>query len=369
MKKIIIILILMLSSMLTGCFNYRDLNRVVFSTSVVVDVNDDGSPILYIEAFKPLRGSGKDSGKGERLLFMAKGKTILEAIRDADLSTSYKLNFTQNKAVIFTKKSAEYGIDNFIDIFDRAQEFLSRQYVFVYFGETEKLLKAKLKDEEYIGLHLADLIQNQGTSSRTVEINIHDYYNQRLIGDDVSLVTVIDIKKGQPEEKLEVNGAVVVKNDKMVSYLQKQDGQKYNFLMNNIVSGTLEPENPEDKNKFVTLEILRSKTRTKLTYKNNRILLKKEIDIKTTFAETQKSIKFNQSELNKIKASAEFNVKSLCTQLFDEYKKNGLDIFQIQEEFERQYPKEKKIDDIIKKTDIQIEVNLQIEGTLNTMDF
>ncbi len=371
MKKIMIVSILILASMLTltGCFNYKDLNRVVFSTSVVVDIDDDGNPILYIEAFKPLRGAGKGSEKGERLLFKAKGKTLLEAIRDADLSTSYKLNFTQNKALIFTQKSALYGIDNFIDIFTRSEEFLIREYVFVYFGDTEKLLKTKFKDEEYIGLYLADLIQNQGASSRTVELNLYDYNNQRLTGSRINLVTVIDMKKDQPQDKLEVNGAVVMKDDKMVSYLQKQEGQKYNFLMNNIVLGTLEPENPVDKNKYVTLEILRSRTRTSLSYKNSKVILKKTIDIKTSLSEAQKKIRFSQDNIDKLKANAEYNVRTFCTGLFKDYEKMGLDIFGIEEEFARKYPKEKLPDNIIMNTELQIEVNVQIEGSSVLNDF
>lgn len=371
MKKLVMFLaeLLTLNMLLTGCYSYKDLNRVVFATSVVIDEDGAGNPILYIEAFQPVRMSNKESGKGERLLFRSTGKTIFEAIRDADVSTSYKINFTQNKAVIFTKRAAESGIDKYMDIFDRSVEFIIRQYVYVYLGDVQRLLNAKLKDNQYIGLYLVDLIHNEAGTPRTVEKNINDYFNQRLLGSGVSLVTVIDLKGQQLEDKLEVNGAVVLKHDKYADYLPKNAGMKYNLLTNKLSAGSLEVDNPDSKKAFITLEISSSNTNTKLVYGNDKITLYKNIDVRVSLLEAQKAFTASEESLNKLKSIAEYNVKSLCTDFFNEYKKKGLDIFCIQEEFQRRYPKEKPIPDIIKKTELVLLVNIQIQDTVATQDF
>ena len=92
------------------------------------------------------------------------------------------------------------------------------------------------------------------------------------------------------EPKLEVNGGAVIKKDKMVSIITRDEGQGFNFLMNNVSGGTLEITNPDDINKFVTLEILKSKTKTEVDYDDNIVHLKKKIKVKVDFGEAQKRI-------------------------------------------------------------------------------
>ncbi len=117
---------------------------------LIIDVDDNGNPILYAEAFKGVRG--QPEGMDERILFKGKGKTMFEAVRDMNATSSYKLNYTQNKVIIFTQKAAEFGLDNFIDFLDRDQELLIRPYIAVYTGDPEKLMKLKIIQEKYIGL-------------------------------------------------------------------------------------------------------------------------------------------------------------------------------------------------------------------------
>ena len=58
-KKILVIicLILMNCFSMTSCFSYRDINKLLFVTAIIIDVDDNNNPILYAEAFKGIRGA------------------------------------------------------------------------------------------------------------------------------------------------------------------------------------------------------------------------------------------------------------------------------------------------------------------------
>ncbi|MGH4137211.1 Ger(x)C family spore germination protein [Clostridium sp.] len=367
-RKILIIgLIIMNCFSMSSCFSYRDINKVLFITAVIVDVDNTGNPIIYGEALKGLRGVAPQ-GMDERILFKGTGKTMFEAVRNMNATSSYKLNYTQNKAIIFTQKAAELGLDNFIDFLDRDQELLIRPYIAVYKGDPEKLIKLNIAQEKYIGLFLVQLIENIGASSRAVELDLNEFYNQRNVGDKTNVITIIDITKDSLEPKLEVNGGAVIKDDKMVSVLSRDEGQGFNFLMNTILGGTLEITNPCDINKFVTLEIKKSKTTTKVSYYDNIVHLKKKIVVKVDFGDAQKCISLTDENISKIQQTSEKNILKACNDVFQKYKGMEVDIFDICEEFNRKYPKI-KIENIISKTDIEVEAEVHIMNTGDVKNF
>jgi len=366
-KNLVISLIVMNCFIMTSCFSYRDINKVSFVTALMIDVDDSGKVILYAEGFKGIRGAAPE-GMDERVLFKGMGKTVFEAVRDMNAISSYKLNYTQNKVLIFTQKAAEFGLDNFIDFLDRDQELLIRPYIAVYRGDPEKLMKLNLIQEKYIGVLVNEIIENIGASSRAVILSFNDYLNQRNIGDRANVVTIIDIKKDSLQAKLEINGGAVIKHDKMVSTITREEGQGFNFLMNSVSGGTLEITNPLDINKFITLEILKSKTKTEVNYYDNVIHLKKKIKVNVDFGEAQKKIILTSDNIKKIQEKSKDNIVRACNELFQKYKEKGMDIFDIEEQFYAKYPKI-KIDNIINKTDLKVEVDVEIMNTGDVKNF
>ena len=367
-KKLLIIICLIMScTTMSACFNYRDINKLLFVTALVIDVDDQGNPIVYAEAFRGVKGATPE-GTDERILFNATGKTLFEAVRNVNATSSFKLNYTQNKVVIFTRKAAEFGVSDFVDFLDRDQELLVRPYIAVYPGNPEQLMKLKLDQEKYIGFFISELIQNIGSDPRAVILTLNDFYNQRVAGDKTSVLPIIDIPKDSLESKLEIDGGAVIQNDKMISILATDEGLGFNFLSDEIASGTLEVTNPCDINKFVTLEIRKSKTKTDISYDHNIVHLKKKIKVMVDFGEAQNNINLTKANVVKIQQQAGENILESCNKLFEKYKITGVDIFSIKDKFHEKYPSI-KINDIIKKTKLEVKVEVEIKNTGTTRNF
>ncbi|MGL5378874.1 MAG: Ger(x)C family spore germination protein, partial [Clostridium sp.] len=105
------LIILLFPILLCGCFNYQDINKVTFTTSIIFDTDDFGNVIVYLDCVKPYRSTNESSDKGRRIIYKGIGKTALEALKDVNLASSYELNYSQNRAYIFTEKAAREGID------------------------------------------------------------------------------------------------------------------------------------------------------------------------------------------------------------------------------------------------------------------
>lgn len=367
-KKILVVILIIINCfIMSSCFSYKDINRILFVTSLMVDVDDEGKPVLYCEAFRGTR-EGESEGIDQRVVFKGTGKTVFEAARDMNAIATFKLNYSQNKVIIFTERAAEFGVSDFIDFLDRDQELLVRPYIVVYRGDPEKLMKEEIIQEKYIGLLILRIIENVGASSRAVTRSFNEFYNQRNIGDKTNVVTIIDFKKDTMEAKLQINGGAVIKEDKMVSVLSREEGQGFNFLLDNVDGGTLEITNPCDINKFVTLEIRSSKTKTEMYYYDNTIHLKKKIMVEVDFGESQKKIVLTEENINKIQDKSADNIEKACNDVFKKYKDMGMDIFDIEQNFYAKYPKI-KIEDYIGITELEVEADVQIMNTGDVKNF
>lgn len=364
MRKALVCFFLISCIFLNGCYSYKDINNVVFVTAVIFDINKEGQPVIYLEIFKPAKSASKSSEKAQRIVLKGTGKTAFEALNDINLSSSYTIDYTQNKAIIYTKRAAEYGINNFLDIFRRDIHFVIRPELAVYIGDVERIAKGSFQEEQYVGLFLWDLIMNIGQSSRTVESDISDYLTRRTGTSKSTVLTVIKVAEDQPQETLIVEGGAIIKQDKMVDLLPKEFGEAYNFLINNVKTGAMEVVSPNNKKKYISLRIEKSRTATKVNYDGKNVNVKKIINVNASIIETQNFINLSDEEIMQIQKGAEENLISLCTNVFNEYKKKNADIFKISDEVERKYGEGKIKDEknIIKHTQLEIEPHVFINN-------
>lgn len=364
MKKLIKCFIILLIPLMltTGCFNYDDINKVTFATSVIFDTDDFGNAVVYLDCIKPYRSTNESSDKGRRIIYKGVGKTALEAIRDISVVSSFKLNYSQTRAYIFTEKAAREGIKKYLDLVNNNNEFQIKPSMFVYYGDIQDLLDVTSGDEEYLGLYLNDLSHKNKYNPRAMETNVNSYLNDSLMGSNTNILGVIQIRKDVLDKKVEINGGAIMKDNVLVKRIEAKDSLSYNFLMNDVKGGTLEMANPQSEDGFITLEILESNTISKIEHENDNINLVKDITMRVSIGEAQGKLLVNNELLEYIKATKEEEIKSKLTEVFEKYKKENLDIFDIERLIEIEN-KHEEIENPISKTNLKLNVNVIIDGT------
>lgn len=359
------ILLIAILLMLAGCYNYRDINNVTFVTSMVFDLDPIGNVVIYMDCVRPYRDNNESSDNGKRILYKGTGKTVLEALRDVNMASSYKINVTQNKAFIFTEKAVKEGIDKFLGIINNDQEFLVKPYIFAYFGDVERLLKVAASDEEYMGLFINDLVKKNKANSRAIIVNINEYITASEIGANSALIGALELRKDVIDERIELSGGVIMRNNVMQEKIDIMDGLTFNILEDKVKTGTLEIVNPQMEEGFITFEILKNKTKTKIEYNGDRVLLTKDVNMKVTLAESQGRFIVDKQSLQIIEDTTEVRIKEYLQAFFDKYNKKNIDILGVERMLEIKYPGLVK-EDILSILDVDIKVNLDVEGTSNT---
>lgn len=362
-RKISILLsLLLLPLLLTGCFDYHDINKVTFPTSIIFDVDDLGQEIVYLDCIKPYRSTNDSSDKGRRIIYKGEGKTALEAINDINRASSFKLDYSQTRAYIFTEKASRKGIKKFLDLINNNSEFSMKPSAFVYYGDVDELLKTVSTDEEYLGLFLNDLVGKAKYNSRAVRSNINYYLSNILMGSNTALLTSISLEDNAIDKKIEIQGSSVFKDNVLVVRIDMENSLIYNIMMGNAKSGTLEITNPQGKENFITLQILDSSMKDKLEFQDGKYKLIKDVNLEVSVSEIQGELIVDTNALDYIKVNEEAYINGYAEYLFNKYKEENLDIFDIDRLAEMYYPNE-NIDNPLSVTELEVNTKLIIKGT------
>lgn len=356
-----LIIIITTAFSFTGCYNYQDINKVTFVTAAIMDIDEDDNVLIYLECINPYRSTNESSDKGQKMIYVGRGKTYLEAIRDVNRTSAYKINFSQNRALIFTENAVTKGIKKHIDLINRDQEFLVKPYMFIYYGTVDSLLSYGQNKDEYLGLFLDELTLKTKATPRVIAENTNDYLTERLAGNGIALMGGLKFKEELEKSNLELFGGGILKNDTLVKNLDVEDTLSYNFLNDKVRTGTLEIKNPQAPNEFITLEILKSKTKTDLEYDGERINLYKTVYLTVTIAESQHRLVIDDTVIEILKRNEINNMKQFLNDVFNKYKNEGVDIFEIDRLLERKYPN-LVLEDTIGITDLILNIKVDIEG-------
>ncbi len=369
MRKLIIILSLTL--VLTGCFNYRDVNRVVFVTAVFIDIDENNNPILYTEAYKSVALSGEAAGGDSRILLKGTGDTIFEASRHLNDTSGLKLNYTQNKAIIFSEKASKYGLNEFIDVFFRDQELLARQFLYTTNIDLEELMKIELQEEMFLGIYLSDLTENKPAQTRQPLIRIDEYFITRKLGSKIVPISFIEKKEGVIMPRITTHKLAIFNEDKFINVLDYDESFYYTLLIDKLTIGYTTVPHPNIKDALITLEIANTNLSQDIKYDGNTIYYTKKVKLQTTIAEVQKT--FNISYLKDQKAlekSAEENIKKNLIDLYEKYKEQDIDIYNLQKDIDIKYPNaDIDSDNIFDSVNFSIEVDVSVQGSTDVIDF
>ena len=357
-----LVFIILLPLLLTGCFNYKDINRVTFSTSIIFDVDELERTIIYLDCIKPYRSTNDSSDKGRRIIYKGVGKTVSEALGNINMISGYKLNYSQTRAYIFTERAAQKGINKFLDLINNNSQFQMKPSAFVYYGEVEDLLQTTSSDEEYLGLFLNELVQNDKDDPKFVKSNINYYLSNTLMGNRTLMLASIDLKKDALDKKVEIKGGSIFKDNKLVESMPQEDTIAYNLIMRNLRAGDLELPNPQSNEGFITLQIIESNIKDNLIYKDGKFELVKDLEVDVSLSESQGKFIVDNELLNYITKNAEVFLNEYTKYIFNKYKEKDLDLFHVERMIEVYYPNS-GLSDPLKFTEIEVNSKVNIKGT------
>lgn len=364
MKKLIIIPIIIL---LTGCWNYYELNNIAITTGIAIDKTDDKYEVTYLISNTKNEINSKEL-KASITTYSGIGDTIQEAINDLKIKMPFEPYSGHLVITIISDEIAREGISNILDFLAREKE--TRNFFYLLLSKNTKaknILEIISPLETFPSQTIAkDIEASSKESSLIYEITYNDFiYDLIEQGKNPVLnsVTIIEDNKTDTNS-LKIDTLGIFKEDKLLGWATPDESKGINLLSNNVKNLYIKTK-CEDK--YIINYIENIKTKTKIDLKNNKVNIKingigKLLEVnckinlenKFTINKLEQDIK---DELNKIIAES-------LNLLQNKYKTDVLGYGEI---IHKKQPKEwKKIknnwEEIFKNLKIETEININIEN-------
>lgn len=146
LKLILTMPIALVSITLSGCWDYKNIDRMNYLTSMSIDY-DEGQFIVYLQS-SHFTGIAKKEGapidaKPQDVIGIGRGKSIADAIFKVYRSEQIPIYWGHVKAMVFTKRALRnVGIIDLTDLVNRYREIRYNLWVFGTEEPIEKLLNA-----------------------------------------------------------------------------------------------------------------------------------------------------------------------------------------------------------------------------------
>lgn len=288
LKKIVCILIsISFVFLLPGCWNNRPITDLAIVLALGFDKAPDGNILLTAQVIVPSKlsmtgtGMGAQSSESAEINVTVEGETTFDAVRNLLTVLNRKAYFAQVQLVAIGEEMAKEGLDTIWDFMERDNEFSRNMRVVVVQDSTAKtLLEAKPSLETLNAVEIEDTLDSDIAFGKSVDMKA--FQLTELLEEPRTGIVAGVIKGNDSGEltKMSAEGSAVLKHGKLVGYFTPIETRGYMFAMNTMESTILVIPNPEEKDKKISLEVIRSTGKIDARMENGKPLL--SIAVKTS---------------------------------------------------------------------------------------
>lgn len=379
MNKLKYLILLIIPLLLSGCYNYQELNQLAITTALSVDYDKDSDNFKIIaQVINPVKEQdAKSSNEPSFINYKSEGKSLREAVRLVLLDSPKKLYGSQIQIVVLSENVIGEKLPDVIDFFIREPELRS-EFKLIIARDNKALEGITIQTllDDLSSSNILDSLEKQAEEfGITTVVTLNDltnmYLNPYLEIVLPSMNVKGDLKKGSEKENLsntdnetsiKVNTTGVFKNNKFLGYLTGEESRVLNLIRGDI-KNTIINMNIEDG--FIVFEPNKIETKVEATVKENTVKITisglakvKEI---TGMADlnSPKEVKKLQEKFNKL---IEEMVQSSFTSIREKYNTDVFKFRDIYYKTDYKYFKENQnnwYEDIF--PNLKLEVNSQIK--------
>lgn len=369
---------------MTGCWNYRELNQLALITTMAIDLTDEGDYKVSV-----LIANGKNSqtntreGQSQTVVYSGKGKTISRAFREINLQIPKIPYIGHLGVVVVSEEVAKEGMRGVLDYLLRNPESVKRFYLIMAKDDSaEDVIKVLSPLETFPGQSITTNISlSNEQEAISTAINYSKFVENLLkTGKDPSIPTISisgnpdkgssdkNLESSDIKSKIKLGPIALFKDDKLVYVGTKTESRGMNIVTNQVDEMIIEYE-CGDGNIVVNLTGMSSNIDVNI--KNKKLHATVNVTSEGAIQELtcDKNIQKNEVILE-IEKNIEKKVKKKIKKAIEVTQEYSSDIFGVGNLFYKKYPTYfKKIDDWhdAYKTvsfDYKVDIKLNTKGSV-----
>lgn len=376
MKRIKFLILLL--PLLSGCYNYRELNELGITTAVSIDYKDNNFYVIA-EVINPIKQQDASSSNNSPFInYNSSSSSLQDAFRKVVLESPRQLYAAQLEIIVLSEEVVNNHLEEVLEYFARDPE--SRTEIKIIVARTEDSTKAITLQTLLTSLSSSNIIKSLDLQSKVLGMSYPVTLNELLnmyidpylevvlpsmtlygnyeIGDEKENITT-----SSPKAIVKIDGSTITKDNKILGYLDLEESKILN-LINGKLKETIIKMNYYDG--YIIFEPNRIKVSRELDIKNN--IIKINISGYSKTKEIQSNINLKDpKEVEKLNKALNMELEKKITDTFNSIReKYDTDVFGFQELYYRtnyKYFKENCTnwyEDIYPKIKLEVKANVRL---------
>ncbi|MBO1513016.1 Ger(x)C family spore germination protein [Metabacillus bambusae] len=383
-KKMIGFFVLM-SFLLTGCWDKEELNDVSIVTGIAVDPGEEKKYKMTVEIVNsPEYGKQGALGNTPVITYSLEGNSLSELSNKMNVGLDRKLIYSHTRVLFINEEIAREGLFGFLDFLERSGHFRNDFNILITKGNPASdftKITYPIQKSPSLKLHkqIQTFLEEWGGDPR---VRLTDFISSIISkGKNPVAATVVlkgDVEKGknvennkslEPEALILIDGIAIFKDDKMLGSIPLKETRAYLWtqkLKHTSLSIPCE-EGKEEKELYFDVRVSRSNTKLKVSYKNNnpKLIVKITGETKIQGSECTNDLTKIDVFMEYEKKINEFVKKDITSTIQSIQEEYGVDIFGFGEALYRQDPQkfkkeESKWDEVFAEAEVDVEVDLHL---------
>lgn len=383
MKRIKFLILLL--PLLSGCYNYRELNELGITTAVSIDYKDNNFYVIA-EVINPIKQQDASSSNNSPFVnYNSSSSSLQDAFRKVVLESPRQLYAAQLEIIVLSEEVVNNHLEEVLEYFARDPE--ARTEIKIIVAKTEDSTKAITLQTLLTSLSSSNIINSLDLQSKVLgmayPVTLNELLNMYIdpylevvlpsmtlygnyeIGDEKENITT-----SSPKAIVKIDGSTITKDNKILGYLDLEESKILN-LINGKLKETIIKMNYYDG--YIIFEPNRIKVSRELDIKNNIIKINISGYSKTKEIQSNINVK-DPKEVEKLNKALNMELEKKITDTFNSIReKYGTDVFGFQELYYRtnyKYFKENCTnwyENIYPKIKLEVKANVRLYEKGNTL--
>lgn len=246
---------LIISMLLTGCWDNVEIDRKAFVATIAVDIGKDIKERETLKELKPtdafadksmdilsvtygfpdIRNMEQEKGTAEELAITVDGYSMTDTYFKAIAQSSRNLQFSHSKVLFLSDELFRYPevAKEVMDYIEREPSLNRTTVMAIVEGKAEDYVKFKPLMEENIENYITGLMGNNSRNGSVYPVTLNKYIDMSTQS-DVNMLPLFKLEEGN--KKLVLSGITLIKDFQIVGYLNDKEITDVQLLRGDIGS-------------------------------------------------------------------------------------------------------------------------------------
>lgn len=356
---------------LSGCWNYREVDKMTTVAGIAIDKGEDGQIKLTVEMVDGSGGQDAMSVGSSRISLS--GKTMFDIVRRMITESGNRLYWAHAKSIILSEEIARDGAAKIIDWYVRDSETRADIHILVSGEETaEEVLSSDGNSGEPLSYKIDDILKNENSVSNSPVIEIFDFADTINTPGISSLLPMVYSSENKEAKTASIRGSAVFDIDRMLGRIDAPKTKFVLFLRDEIKGGIL-TLGGYNQPPGISLEIFKNKTKVEPVLVDGQVEIRVKTHTVTAVDEVQENVDYysakGRAEIERM--AEDMLVKGMENAIEIAQKRYKQDIFGFGDRIHKKMPKawkslEPDWDEEFSRLKVSVQAKVEIKRTAST---